>query len=138
MNIESARSAAYSAVNSAVATLNPVPKVDWDNRFLVDRNNQTAPFLAVDFMLGSGVQKSLGEAKVVRYIGQLAIAAYIKEGAGIATVTTMMDTLAHALGMKTFSGLNTQAAVPQRSLVVDGWHIQPLAVPFWFDDLVVG
>jgi hypothetical protein len=138
VKIEQARVALYDALAAAVATLNPVPAIEWDNRFAVDMSQQTAPFLCVEFIVGAAVQKSLGMTKVVRYIGQLAVIVNIKEGQGIARVTVILDALCLALGMKNLSGLQTEAAMPQRPVLDKGWHIQPLVVPFWFDDVVVG
>lgn len=137
MKLEAARAAAYTALNTVAATINPVPPIDWDNRILVDHSTQTAPYLAVDFLVATGIQKSLGQTKVVRYIGRLVILICVKEGTGTAVALSMADTLAAGLQMTSFSGLMTEAAMPDRSFTEDGWYYQPLQVPFWFDDIVV-
>lgn len=136
MKIEEARVEAYEAVVAAAAGLSPVPAIQWDNRYVIDMASQQDLFLAVDFVIGAAHQMSLGQTRVVRYWGQIAITVNIKEGQGIHKVTQVLDVLCLALGMKSFNGLNTQAATPQRPLLEKGWHVQPLGVPFWFDDVV--
>lgn len=137
MKAEEARIAAYGAVQAALATLQPSVQVEWDNRFQVDRSTQTEPFVLIDFVLGDGVQKSLGSVKVKRYIGQLAILIYVKEGSGISTALKILDHLT-TIEMKNYGGLCMQASRPQAPIEDQGWHVRPLGVPFWFDDVVVG
>lgn len=134
---EAARIALYQAASVAISTLDPVPKVQWDNRNLIDMGSQVDPFLCVDFLVGSGVQKSLGNTKVVRYTGMLAMIALIKEGQGVSAAIRMIDSLAHALQMRSIGGVITEAAMPQAAKDIGGWHHRPLVVPFWFDDIVV-
>lgn len=137
MKIEEARVAAYTAIQAAVQTITPIPPVQWDNRNLIDPSNQTAPYIAVDFVIQNAEQMSLGATKVVRYTGVIALIVCLKQGSGIATATVMLDKLCLALGMKSFGSLYTHAASPLRPVLEDGWHIQPLSVPMWFDDIVV-
>ena len=136
MNIGAARVAAYQAVSAAVGALSPVPPVQWDNRNFIDTSTQVDPFLVVEFEVGNSLQKSLGNLKVVRYFGQIALLVCVKEGEGIAKVTSIADPLCLALGMKNFGGLITEAVKPQRPVPDKGWHMQPLSVVFWFDDIV--
>lgn len=137
MNLEQARAAAYTAFEAAVGTISPVPPIQWPNREGIDRSQQTAPYVALDFVIGRSVQKSLGTSnRTVRYVGMLAILVCVKEGAGLATPTQMLDKLILGLSLKNFSGLQFESAYPQRPTLEDGWHIQPLAVPFYFDDLL--
>lgn len=137
MNVEAARVAAFNAVSAAAATITPVPPIDWPNRNLIDYSKQVDPYLGVDFIVGRSLQKSLGTAdRLVRYFGQISIIVCIKEGGGTATPTVMLDKLILGLGMKSFSGLNTEAATPLRPVLEKGWHVQPLVVPCWFDDVL--
>jgi hypothetical protein len=134
---EAERIALYQAASVAISTLDPIPQVQWDNRDLVDMGKQVDPFLCIDFVVASGVQKSLGNVKVVRYTGMLAMLALIKQGQGISAAVKMIDSLAHALQMKNIDGVVTEAAMPQAPKDINGWHHRPLVVPFWFDDIVV-
>lgn len=139
MMLEAARVALYDATEAAILAMTPVvPDVQWDNRNLIDMGVQTDPFIAIEFIVGSGVQMSLGYTKVVRYTGMLAIVIMVREGEGISTSLKMADQLCPALQMRNIGGVVTQAAMPQKPSDLNGWHYRPIALPFWFDDIVVG
>ncbi len=136
MKQEQARAALYAATASAISNLTPTPAVQWDNRNLVDMGSQVDPYLAVDFVVSGGSQKSLGKTKVVRYLGMLVICAAAREGQGVKLLLQWLDALTSPLQMRDIGGVVTQAAMPQAPKDVLGWHIRPLALPFWYDDIV--
>lgn len=125
------------AVQAALATISSAPLVEWPNRESVDLAQQTEPFIGVDFIVGDSLQKSLGTSnRVVRYFGMLTLTINVKLGAGLAVPTQLIDKFVLGLALKNFSGLQFEEVKPRQPLMQDGWHIQPLTVPFYFDDLL--
>jgi len=133
MNTSEAREAIYTALVAAIPAGTPVI---WDNRDTFDLNNDQRMHIRTEFIVHASEQKSLGQLKVVRRQGVLALMVCVKEGTGTAQAIDLAVVLCSALQMKSFSGLQTKAASPERSAKVKGWHLQPVSVPFWFDELV--
>lgn len=129
--------AAYSALYAALASALPAgTPVLYDNRQTLDLSTEQRRHVRTEFIITSGAQKSLGAVKVKRFQGVLAMLVCEKEGGGVLSALDLADTLGAALEMRNFSGLQTQAYSMERSAVVKGWHLQPVSVPFWFDEVV--
>lgn len=137
MDYDVARGYIYTAVSNAAQLITPVPKLDWDNRSLVDEENEQGMIVSVEVSLTGGMQVGMGVSNTLkRTTGALILLVSVRQGTGVSVALSAANKLATSIEMRSLSGVVMQASTPQRAVAEKGWHRQPVAIPFWFDDLV--
>ena len=106
--------------------------VESENRSIVDQAGQTRPYLQVTIEVLDAEQASLGPRPQVKHVGQILLAAVVKDGAGTLEAKALLDFAMPYFSTLTFGTLQCQAAKPTRGREVKGWWYQPAIVPFFY------
>lgn len=134
MQLETAQTELRNALLAALPQDFPIL---WDNRNTFDLGADQRTHVRTELIIHDAIQKSLGDVKVVRYLGALALLFCAKEGTGTAEVLSLAAQVISALQMKNLSGLQVREVSPERSLLEGGWYQLPVSAAFWFDEVVV-
>jgi hypothetical protein len=134
MKFDAARSAIYSRLDSAMNTNHPGVPVLYENRLNVDLALQSAPFVACEILFNDGEQVSMEISPVVRYRGSIWLAVAAKRGDGIKGQLTVLATLADTFKTVVFGGVTCHAPRPMPGFLKDGWYLESIRVPFYFND----
>lgn len=133
MSYAQARADIAGAVAAAVAAWTAYPLVvEMDNRNVVNYDTQQKPFLQVDTYYLDGEQLDMAANPMVAQYGQILLSVVSKEGTGVSESALLVDFLIPYFELKEFAVVRTNAAKPQKSKPLRGWHYQPILVPFWF------
>lgn len=109
----------------------------WDNRNSLDLGSEQRTHIRTEFIVHDSVQKSLGNTKVVRYLGVYALLICVKEGTGTAEAVSLATTVISALQFRSLNGLQIKEVSPERAVCNKGWYQLPVGAAFWFDEIVV-
>lgn len=134
MNQEQARIAIMTVLEQIQAEHTDYPlHVEIDNTCSVDQPSQLDPYLEVqlDFLPGGG-QKDLGTNPIVQQVGQLLLAAVVKEGTGTSRARRLLDFVTPYFDMVNLSGLETDAVQAHRAKDKDGKVYFPALVDFHY------
>lgn len=134
MNQEQARVAIMTVLEKIQADFTEYPlHVEIDNVCSVDDPLQANPYLKVeiDFLPGGG-QIELGQNPLVKQVGQLLLAAVVKEGTGSARARQLLTFVTPYFDMVNLSGLETHATQVHRSMTKDGKAYFPALADFWY------
>lgn len=99
----------------------------------IDQATQVDPYLEVeiDFLPGGG-QLSLGQDPVVKQLGQIALYAVVKKGAGESHARRLLDFASPYFDMQVLGGVNTHATQAYRAKERDGLVYFPMLVDFYY------
>ncbi|WP_454735368.1 hypothetical protein [Cupriavidus necator] len=133
MSMEQARQDLYTAVEAARAAW-PAGglKLQTENKNLVDRATQTAPYVAASVMFMGGEQASIGAKPLVATFGHLVLGFCAKEDQGTADLYKLADHFAQYVEFKQFTSVRTRSMLPQKAVPDKGWYVVPVLVPFWY------
>lgn len=120
-----------------IAALPPDLPVLWDNRYSFDLGTEQRTHLRTELIVHDAVQKSLGNVKVVRYLGVYAMLVCTREGNGVAEAISLATTIISAMQFKNLGGLQVKEVSPERAVCNKGWYQLPVSAAFWFDEVVV-
>lgn len=135
MTFDDAVKAVYARLDAFVgASLSSLP-VRYENRLEVDLAKETDPFLTCEVVFSAGSQVSLGHTPVARYSGAVWLSRWAKEDTGTVAGWADLALLSTHFKARDFSGVRTSVPIPIPSRAQDGWHVQAVRVPFYFDDL---
>lgn len=109
-------------------------KVEIDNRDVVDLVTQTDPFLKleIDYLPGGG-QMTLEHNPIVRQVGQIALYAVDKGGAGTAGTSKLLTALTTHFASGVSGVVRWHPPQAVRGKAINGWWHQPLLIDFWVD-----
>lgn len=133
MNQEQAHVAIMTVLEKIQADFTAYPlHIEIDNVTSVDQAQQANPYLKVeiDFLPGGG-QMDLGRNPTVKQVGQILLAAVVKEGSGTLRAKQLLDFVTPYFDMVNLSGLETHAVQAHRSRTVNGKAYFPALVDFW-------
>lgn len=134
MGMETIRQAVVTALEAAkIGTPGGVPIIEYDNRIIVDTQTQTAPFVQCRIIMQDSEQADLNAKPIHRVYGQIHLAVAVKEGAGSATASTILDYLYPQLQAKTLGVVRTKYAKLVQPVPHLGWVYLPAVIPFWSD-----
>lgn len=132
--METIRQNITTALEAAkIGTPGGVPVIEYDNRILVDTQTQTAPFVQCRIVMQGAEQADLNAKPIHRVYGQIHLAVAVKEGAGSAAASTILDYLYPQLQAKTLGVVRTKYAVMAPPIPHLGWVYLPVLIPFWSD-----
>jgi hypothetical protein len=134
MDFESARAAIYGRLDTYWTATHPSIPVQYENQKTVDLATQTEPFISCDVVYVDGAQIALADPPGTRWSGAVWLSSWVKEGGGTAGANAHMKEFSDLFGMKIFGGVNTKAGRRVPSNPHNGWYIQSIRVPLWFDD----
>ncbi len=121
-NIETYRQQLVSAVEVAKETYaNQDLVIEYDNRYLVDMNTQTDPFLCVEVSYVGAVQADLSNKPVHKIAGMLILTAKVREGAGTANAYNLLDHFYEKLQFRVIGDCRMEMANIVRPAKLAGW-----------------
>lgn len=135
MKFEDARAAIAGRLNTAMTTSYPAIKVQYENRLGVDLATQVEPYVDAQVKFSDGDQMNMSPTPGSRYRGGIYLSVCVKEGEGTAEAFVLLGFLADTFKTTRFSGVTTAAVVPLPGRGANGWYVETLRVPFWFDDM---
>ena len=106
--------------------------VETSNRDVVDQATQTNPYLAISIKPLSGDQAEIGPSPYSQQLGQIQIAAVVKDGAGVADALALLDFVLPYFHLKVLSTVQCQAAYPVGGREVKGWWYESAIVPYFY------
>ena len=136
MSLQAARQQIVTAVEAVRATYGSPLVVNYNNRDGVDANKQHTSWLSVDIQFLDAYQGDLSDTPFHRHIGVIVLEAYAKEGQGVAKNLGILDHFSANLHGRQFGIVRTHFADMRPSSKSQGWYIDRVAVPFWFDVVV--
>lgn len=132
MNQEQARVAIMTVLEQIQLEHTAYPlHIEIDNTSSVDQALQDDPYLHIelDFLPGGG-QIELGQNPLVQQVGQILLAAVVKEGTGTSRARQLLDFVTPYFDMVNLSGLKTDAVQAHRAKNKDGKVYFPALVDF--------
>lgn len=136
MNRDEARLALTNAILALQATYPGGIPVELPNQKEVSPTERT-PYLRVVIRYQGGEQASLGRTvKHHRSYGHLLLEACVGAGTGTKVANDILQHFVPTLHMSdAHGGVRTMGAMPVGEVERDGWHVSPVIIPFWFDEL---
>lgn len=130
-NIEAYRQQLVSAVEVAKETYaNQDLVIEYDNRYLVDMNTQTDPFLCVEVSYAGAAQADLSNKPVHKIAGMLILTAKVREGAGTANAYNLLDHFYEKLQFRVIGDCRMEMANIIRPAKLAGWWGISAIIPF--------
>lgn len=140
-------SPSLEAARAEIATRIAAAKAAWtaytltvesENKNLVDLGSSAAQvaFLSWEMKFRGGGQKSLGPNPVALQMGQIFVAAKVKEGAGTADVYRLLDHVIPYLELKAGTVIDTLAAEVFDDVTRQGFFAVPVIIPFWIHRII--
>jgi len=133
MTFEDARAASYARLDGYWPAAHPTIPVQYENRLLVDVAERAEPYVTCAAVFNDSEQMSLGEDGPTRYYGALWLTVYVKENQGVKDSLGYLEELAQLFKRKIFSGVHTETPIPVPGVPRDGWYVQAVRVPFYFE-----
>jgi hypothetical protein len=122
-----------TAVQAAVAawTGQPNPlKVEYENRELIDSENEFETYVGAEMHYLGGEQLSIGRYKDVAAYGQIHIVAHAPKAAGSLNLHVILDHFQPFLEIRDFTTLRTMAGLQTKTYEKPGWYCRSLVIPF--------
>jgi hypothetical protein len=136
MSFNQIREDITAAVEAAKVGFTAYPLIiEYDNKIVVDTAAQVNPFLQVRMKLIDGYQMELASNPHHRIIGQIELAAVIKDGKGTAQAYALLDHFYPKLHRKSLGSVRTLMALPAPTKKHMGWNYYPVLIPLWSDQL---
>lgn len=135
MSRELIRQTLVAAVESAKASFAPGYQllIEYDNRWTIDTQTQTNPYLKIDIKFIDMEQADISNDPTHRILGQLVLGAGVKAGSGSKEANFILDHFFPRLQRKTFGTVRTHMATVAPDVNHLGWLYCPVIVPFWAD-----
>ena len=108
--------------------------VFYENGPAVDFANQTRPFVMIEIQVGDGVQASLEQKPMVRYLADVVICAFVKMGEGTDRQEALLDAAGKDLRTRYLGELVMLAPKSYRPREYKGFYGKAIRVPFTFDE----
>ena len=135
MNYESARDAVVGHLQTNWSTAYPSVPVFYENQDTPALDTVGNAFLRVELSFDDADQASLeGASPMTRVHGLFDITVMSKQGTGTKTGLSYLDFLVGLFKHRNLSGLQVGTPKPGHRELHDGWHMQQLLVPFWFNN----
>lgn len=132
---EAVRAAAFAKVAAVMSTAFAAVPVQYENRNLIDVEQQQLPWLSVELVWNDGEQATIEHEPITRYEGAIYLTVYTKRGNGTKLAQEVMGRLAREFKrMPSGTLFQTRAARPVPARTWEDWHLQTLRVPFYTDD----
>lgn len=133
MTFEAARIALTTQFEAALAAYpSTAPKVQYDNRNLVDISKQIEPYLVFNIVNMTGRQLDLSNKPLSAQYGQLVLTAMAKENTGSSKANTLLDFFLPRLELKELGTVRTHTGMATKSFTQNGWEGYPILIPFWW------
>lgn len=134
MGLDTIRQEVTTKVEEIKATFTAYPLIiEYDNKLIVDTATQENPFLCCRVKLLDGYQRDYCDNPYHTIIGQIELAAAVKDGAGSAKANQLLDFFYPKLHRKSFGGVRTKMALPAPVQKHNGWHYYAVLIPLWTD-----
>lgn len=134
MSFDSTRQDIYTAVEAAKAGFTEYAvTIEYDNNLVIDASSRELPFLRVRVKFLDGMQVDLSNAPIHRVLGQIHLAAAVKEGAGVSVGYRLLDHFYPQLQRKSLGAVRTHMAKVTDHVKIEGWVHLPVIIPFWTD-----
>lgn len=133
MTFESARVALTTQFELALAAYpSTKPKVQYDNRNLIDPRTQIEPYISLSFININGRQLDLSPRPMSAQYGQVVLAAMVKENTGTSKANALLDYFLPWLELKELVAVRTHTGMGAKSFEKNGWEGYPIVIPFWW------
>lgn len=130
-NIETYRQQLVAAVESARELYSVQDLVvEYDNRYIVDMNTQTDPFLCVEVTYAGAVQGDLSNKPIHKIAGLLVLTAKVREGAGTASAYNLLTHFYESLQFRVIGDCRMEMANIVRPAKLAGWWGISAIIPF--------
>jgi hypothetical protein len=134
VNFEDCRTAVYTRLDTYMTASQSTVKVDYENRHKIDLSTQVNPFVSCEIVWNDGEQVSMSDTPRARFRGAIWLGVWTKEGSGTKVSNQLLKSLTDLFRTKSFSGVTTMMPIPVPARPADGWYVQTLRVPLYFDD----
>lgn len=135
MSREDARIALTEAVQTLQGSYPGGVNVEYPNQVELDPASQIAPFIRMKIYFIDGWRGSIGPAHH-RVLGQLVLEFWTNQNIGLKPSNDLMQHFYPELHMKNYgSAARTFAARFVSGSQKSGWWVEPVLIPFWFDDI---
>ena len=133
MTFESARVALTTQFKLALAAYPTTkPKVQYDNRNLIDTRTQIEPFVSFNILNINGQQLDLSNRPMSAQYGQIVLSVMAKENTGTSKVNVLLDYFLPWLELKELGAVRTHTGMGAKSFEKNGWEGHPIVIPFWW------
>ena len=133
MTFEASRQALVTQFEAALAAYpSTKPKVQYDNRGLIDTKTQVDPYIVLNIVDINGRQLDLSNRPMSAQYGQLMLTVMAKENSGSRAANLLRDYFLPWLELKELGVVRTQTGMGVKSFVSKGWEGFPILVPFWW------
>jgi len=133
MTFEAARVALVTRFELALAAYPTTkPKVQYQNRDLIDTKVQVEPWVSFSIVNLTGKQLDLSNKPMSGQYGQIVLAAMARENTGSSKANLLLDYFLPWLELKELGVVRTHSAMGAKNFVKDGWEGYPLLIPFWW------
>lgn len=129
--------AGFTQAIEALRLAYPTPlNVEYPNQVELDPAAQTDPFMKVRIVYNDSYQASLGPRKHLRAVGMLLLECWVNPGKGTKLANDMVQHFYPSLHMSdSIAGVRTLAVKFLPNQTRAGWDVQPIGIPFWFDEV---
>lgn len=110
----------------------PRPKVQYDNRNLIDTKTQVDPYVSFNIVNVNGKQLDLSNKPMSAQYGQMILTVMIKENGGTSKVDLLMDHFLPRLELKELGAVRTHTGMAAKCFEKNGWDCHPIVIPFWW------
>lgn len=104
--------------------------VEYDNRYLVDMNTQTDPFLCAEITYAGAKQADMSNKPVQKIAGLLILTAKVREGAGTAAAYSLLSHFYENLQFRVIGDCRMEMASIVKPAKLAGWWGISAIIPF--------
>lgn len=134
MSLDSIRQGVVTAITQRATLFSTYSlTIEFDNIITVDTKTQTNPFLQVRILMLAGDQIDLSDDPTHRIIGQIHLAAAVKQGDGSKKASELLEFFYPYLQKKSLGGVRTYMSSFSTPQTLHGWVYTPVLIPFWYD-----
>lgn len=130
-NIDTYRQQLVAAIEAAKESYtNKNLVIEYDNRYLVDMNTQSDPFLCAEIVYVGAVQGDLSNKPIQKIAGMLVLTAKVREGAGTAGAYSLLNHFYENLQFRVIGNCRMEIASIVKPAKLAGWWGISAVIPF--------
>ena len=110
-----------------------VPAVDYSSASREELSQGIDPYIAIKLLYNDSMAAEIGQGAIKRTWGNIAVDIHIREDTGTAVAQANIDNLSDIFEYTTVQGIVFKNMTVFRSSTINGWHITPTMVRFYFN-----
>lgn len=133
MSFDAVRQSLFTAVAAAAASYSATLfTMTYENQVSVDLGNSGNPYGLARILYRDSQTSAISDRRT-RYLGELQIFLFVKDGEGTKTLNNLADVFADALKYQRFGTVQLQNPRLLPARMIDGWYMLTLALNFYTD-----